>query len=110
MIRSARGLHKFAIVATDGPIGAIDDFLFDDERWAIRYVVVDTGRWLPGRLPGQGQPLRHLPCARRAVLRADRARALLSRSASCRSGRLPSRPTLNAALDGRSSDEGCRGL
>ena len=49
MIRSARGLHKFAIVATDGPIGAIDDFLFDDERWAIRYVVVDTGRWLPGR-------------------------------------------------------------
>lgn len=49
MIRSAKRMHKFEIVASDGRIGAIDDFLFDDERWAIRYVVVDTGRWLPGR-------------------------------------------------------------
>jgi len=42
-------MKKFEIVATDGRIGAVDDFYFDDERWAIRYVVVDTGRWLPGR-------------------------------------------------------------
>jgi hypothetical protein len=49
MIRSAKGMDKFEIVATDGRIGAIDDFYFDDERWAIRYLVVDTGRWLPGR-------------------------------------------------------------
>ena len=49
MIRSAKEMHKFEIVASDGRIGAIDDFYFDDDRWAIRYVVVDTGRWLPGR-------------------------------------------------------------
>lgn len=49
MIRSAKGMHKYEVVASDGRIGAIDDFYFDDERWAIRYVVVDTGRWLPGR-------------------------------------------------------------
>ena len=49
MIRSAKQMKKFEIVATDGRIGSIDDFYFDDERWAIRYVVVDTGRWLPGR-------------------------------------------------------------
>lgn len=49
MIRSVKGMHKFEIVASDGTVGSIDDFLFDDERWAIRYVVVDTGRWLPGR-------------------------------------------------------------
>ncbi len=49
MIRSAKGLHKFEIIATDGQIGTVSDFLFDDERWAIRYAVVDTGRWLPGR-------------------------------------------------------------
>ena len=49
MIRSAKEMHKFEIVARDGAIGSIDDFYFDDERWAIRYVVVDTGRWLPGR-------------------------------------------------------------
>jgi uncharacterized protein YrrD len=49
MIRSAREMRKFEIVANDGRIGTIDDFYLDDERWAIRYVVVDTGRWLPGR-------------------------------------------------------------
>lgn len=49
MIRSMNHTNKFEIVATDGRIGAVDDFYFDDERWAIRYVVVDTGRWLPGR-------------------------------------------------------------
>ena len=49
MIRSVKHLKRFDIVATDGSIGAVDDFYFDDERWAIRYIVVDTGKWLPGR-------------------------------------------------------------
>jgi hypothetical protein len=49
MIRSMEHMKKFEIVASDGRIGAVNDFYFDDERWAIRYVVVDTGRWLPGR-------------------------------------------------------------
>ena len=49
MIRSVKHMKKLAIVAIDGPIGSLDDVYFDDERWAIRYVVVDTGRWLPGR-------------------------------------------------------------
>ena len=38
------------IEATDGSIGQIDDFLFDDRSWQIRFVVVDTGSWLPGRM------------------------------------------------------------
>jgi hypothetical protein len=33
----------------DGEIGRCKDFLFDDDRWAIRYMVADTGKWLPGR-------------------------------------------------------------
>ncbi len=49
MIRCVKHLKRFDIVATDGSIGAVDDFYFDDERWAVRYVVVDTGKWLPGR-------------------------------------------------------------
>ena len=49
MIRNVKHMKKLAVVATDGPIGSLDDIYFDDERWAIRYVVVDTGRWLPGR-------------------------------------------------------------
>lgn len=49
MIRSVKHLTKFDIVATDGSIGSVDDIYFDDERWAIRYLVVDTGKWLSGR-------------------------------------------------------------
>ena len=32
-----------------GLIGEVDDLYFDDEDWAIRYLVVDTGGWLSGR-------------------------------------------------------------
>lgn len=49
MIRSVNQTSRFTIAATDGDIGSVTDFYFDDERWTIRYVVVDTGKWLPGR-------------------------------------------------------------
>lgn len=42
-------LRKGPVNAVDGDIGTIVDFYFDDDAWTIRYVVVDTGRWLPGR-------------------------------------------------------------
>ena len=35
--------------ATDGAIGHVKDFYFDDEAWVIRYLVVDTGSWLSSR-------------------------------------------------------------
>ena len=49
MLRNVNQLRGYAIHATDGIIGEVDDLYFDDEDWAIRYLVVDTGRWLPGR-------------------------------------------------------------
>jgi hypothetical protein len=49
MLRSADKLKGAALVATDGAIGEVDDFYFDDERWAVRYLVVNTGTWLAGR-------------------------------------------------------------
>lgn len=49
MIRSVKQLRQFAIAATDGTIGSVDDVYFDSERWAVRYLVVDTGGWLSGR-------------------------------------------------------------
>src|SRR5262249_17621984 len=49
MLLSARDLERFTIHATDGDIGGVHDVLFDDESWTIRYLVVDTGTWLPGR-------------------------------------------------------------
>lgn len=42
-------IRSYGLRATDGAIGHIDDLLFDDEHWGLRWVVVDTGTWLPGR-------------------------------------------------------------
>ena len=43
-------LYGRKLGATDGDIGHVKDFYFDDKSWAIRYLVVDTGSWLTGRL------------------------------------------------------------
>lgn len=48
-LRSANEVAKYSIAATDGDIGQVEDFLFDDDVWAIRYLVVDTKKWLPGK-------------------------------------------------------------
>ena len=37
------------IDALDGEIGSVHDLYFDDQTWSVRYLVVDTGKWLPGR-------------------------------------------------------------
>jgi uncharacterized protein YrrD len=50
MLRSIKQLYGDELRATDGDVGHIKDFYFDDQNWAIRYVVVDTGSWLSGRL------------------------------------------------------------
>jgi hypothetical protein len=42
-------VKDFTIRAVDGEIGTVADIYFDDETWAIRYLVVDTGGWLGGR-------------------------------------------------------------
>lgn len=49
MLRSMKDLENYAIGATDGPIGQVKDFYFDDQAWVIRYLVVETGTWLSGR-------------------------------------------------------------
>ena len=50
MLRNVTRLKGFTIRARDGEIGTLDQFYFDDESWAIRYLVVNTGGWLSGRL------------------------------------------------------------
>jgi len=37
------------VEASDGEIGHVEDFLVDDRTWAIRYLIVDTRDWLPGK-------------------------------------------------------------
>lgn len=50
MLRSIKQICGDKLGASDGEIGRVKDFYFDDQRWAVRYVVADTGTWLPGRL------------------------------------------------------------
>ncbi len=49
MLWDASSMNGYAIEATDGRIGTVSDMLFDDVGWAVRWLVVDTGVWLPGR-------------------------------------------------------------
>ena len=49
MLTNAKHLKSIVIRATDGEIGTVDQFYFDDESWAIRYLTVETGSWLAGR-------------------------------------------------------------
>jgi hypothetical protein len=50
MLLNIKELYGNRIAATDGDIGHVKDFYFDDKIWVIRYLVADTGSWLPGRL------------------------------------------------------------
>jgi len=48
-LRSVNEVKGYHISAADGVIGQVDDFIIDDESWAIRYIVIKTGGWLSGR-------------------------------------------------------------
>jgi hypothetical protein len=60
MTQTIRNMKGEAVLARDGRIGSVEDVYFDDEKWAVRYLVVDTGGWLPGRRvlipPGSVEP------------------------------------------------------
>ena len=49
MLNVVSSLKGFDIQATDGSLGTVSDFLFDDSTWKVRWLVVDTGKWLTGR-------------------------------------------------------------
>ena len=49
MFRSEKEIEGVAIGAVDGTIGKVEQLVFDDRNWAIRYIVVDIGSWLSGK-------------------------------------------------------------
>jgi hypothetical protein len=48
-LRSVNETTGYRIAATDGEIGHLEDFLLDLDHWIIRYLLVKTRTWLPGR-------------------------------------------------------------
>jgi hypothetical protein len=49
MMQVILALKGYGIEASDGAIGTVADFLFDDASWRVRWLVVDCGTWLTGR-------------------------------------------------------------
>jgi len=47
--RSTHEVSGYHIQAADGEIGHVDNFVINDETWAIRYPIIDTKNWLPGK-------------------------------------------------------------
>jgi hypothetical protein len=48
-LRSTDSVSGHHIQALDGEVGHVSDFIIDDETWAIRYLVVSTHNWWPGK-------------------------------------------------------------
>lgn len=62
MLRSLKELIGYELLAKDGLMGKSHDFLFSDDDWKVRYLIVDTGPWILGRkvlvsLLALGQPV-----------------------------------------------------
>jgi uncharacterized protein YrrD len=48
-LRSTERVTGYSIHATDGDIGNVADFIINDSTWTIDFLVVDTGKWFPGK-------------------------------------------------------------
>ncbi len=48
-LRSTNAVSGLYIQASDGEIGHVEDFIIDDETWAIRYLIIDTKNWWGGK-------------------------------------------------------------
>ena len=48
-LRSVSDVDGYHIQALDGEIGHVKDFVIDDESWSIRYLIVNTLNWWPGK-------------------------------------------------------------
>jgi len=48
-LRSTHDVSGHHIQAVDGEIGHVEDFVIDNETWAIRYLIIDTQNWWPGK-------------------------------------------------------------
>ncbi len=49
MLQVGSTLKGYAIAASDGEIGSVSDFLFDEKSWKVKWLIVDTGQWLSER-------------------------------------------------------------
>ena len=49
-LRSTNAVSGYHVQASDGEIGNVEDFIIDEEAWAIRYLIINTRNWWPGKV------------------------------------------------------------
>lgn len=49
MLHLAQKVAGVTVNGTDGEIGTLEDFYFEEAGWNVRYLIVDTGSWLNGK-------------------------------------------------------------
>jgi len=49
VLHKTQKIRGFHILAADGEIGHVDEFLVDEYDWSVQYLVVDTSNWIGGR-------------------------------------------------------------
>ena len=50
MLKGLNGIIGYEVAARDDKFGHVYDFYWEDHFWTVRYVLVETGSWLPGKL------------------------------------------------------------
>jgi len=48
-LRSIQEVTGYKIIATDGDVGEVEDFIIDDVTWKIHFLVVEIGNWFSGK-------------------------------------------------------------
>lgn len=48
-LRSTGSVIGYTVKAIDGDIGDVNDLIMSDTTWQLDFMIVDTGRWWPGR-------------------------------------------------------------
>lgn len=74
MLRNAKSIEGLELHAREGAIGIVKDVYFDDERWHLRYFIVQTGSWLTGRMVLISPAAIHSPLWDRQVLTTELTR------------------------------------
>lgn len=80
MLYPASSLKGYTVAATDGPVGTLKDLLFDEQRWTVRWAVIDTGSWLTGRQVLLAPQALGTPDDRHGTIAVDLTRERVERS------------------------------
>lgn len=96
MLLTLGDLRRVRIAATDGELGHVHDLYFDDLSWTVRYLVVDTGNWLPDRWSLVSPQSVHRRITDPGTLRVPRTKAQFKMSVDMNTQPGMSDPTISA--------------